>query len=92
MLTGRIRTVGLARIDLPASGTMIFYATRPGSVAADGEDDNGLYTKFLLKYLDTPNLPIEKFFKLVTNDVKNASNGGQVPWIEGSIDGEFAFN
>ena len=85
-------TVGLARIDLPASGTMIFYATRPGSVAADGEDDNGLYTKFLLKYLDTPNLPIEKFFKLVTNDVKNASNGGQVPWIEGSIDGEFAFN
>ena len=85
-------TVGLARIDLPASGTMIFYATRPGSVAADGEDDNGLYTKFLLKYLDTPNLPIEKFFKLVTNEVKNASNGNQVPWIEGSIDGEFAFN
>ena len=83
--------IGLARIELPASGTMIFYATRPGSVASDGDDGNGLYTKFLLKYLDTPNLPIERFFKLVTNDVKNASNGSQVPWMEGSIDGEFAF-
>jgi Caspase domain len=85
-------SAGLAKVEVPASGTMIFYATQPGKVAADGEGENGLFTENLLKHIDTPNLPIERFFKLVTNDVKKASSGTQVPWMEGSIDGEFTFN
>src|SRR5207248_1585337 len=35
---------GLAKVDA-ASGTLISFATRPGSVAADGDGRNGLYTE-----------------------------------------------
>ena len=37
---------GLAAIDA-AAGTLIAYATAPGSVAADGDGANGLYTESL---------------------------------------------
>jgi uncharacterized caspase-like protein len=42
---------GLARMVDAPSGTLIQYATRPGSVAADGDGRNGLYTANLAKAL-----------------------------------------
>lgn len=47
---------GLARVTSASNGTLIHYATRPGSVAADsdGNSNNGLYTSQLLKQIDTP--------------------------------------
>jgi hypothetical protein len=81
---------GLAKVDAP-SGTMISFATRPGSVARDGDGKNGLYTQNLLKAMDTPNLPVEQMIKRVVSGVKLASNGQQEPWIEGSIEGDFYF-
>ncbi len=80
---------GLARVSTP-SGTLISYATRPGSVAADGEGRNGLYTSKLLRQLDT-NIQIEQALKRVVSEVKAASQGRQEPWMEGSIDGDFCF-
>ncbi|WP_435627046.1 S41 family peptidase [Candidatus Ferrigenium straubiae] len=80
---------GLARISAP-SGTLISYATRPGSVAADGDGRNGLYTSKLLKQMDSP-LQIELALKRVVTEVKNASQGRQEPWMEGSIEGDFCF-
>jgi len=81
---------GLAKVNAP-SGTMISFATRPGSVARDGDGKNGLYTQNLLSAMDIPNLPIEQVIKRVVSNVKQASNGTQEPWIEGSIEGEFYF-
>ncbi len=81
---------GLAKVDAP-SGTMISFATRPGSVARDGDGKNGLYTQNLLVAMDTPNLPVEQMIKRVVTGVKLASNGQQEPWIEGSIEGDFYF-
>lgn len=81
---------GLAKVDAP-SGTMISFATRPGSVARDGDGKNGLYTQNLLAAMDTPNVPVEQVIKRVVSGVKQASNGLQEPWIEGSIEGEFYF-
>lgn len=80
---------GLARISAP-SGTLISYATRPGSVAADGDGRNGLYTSKLLKQMDSP-LQIELALKRVVTEVKAASQGRQEPWMEGSIEGDFCF-
>ncbi len=54
---------GLARVSAP-SGTLISYATRPGSVAADGNGRNGLYTSKLLLQMDR-NIQIEQALKLV---------------------------
>ncbi len=82
---------GLAPVNAP-SGTLLSYATRPGSVAVDGDGEHGLYTRYLLMHMDAPDLPVELVFKRVASDVRRASNGSQEPWSEGHIDGEFAFN
>jgi hypothetical protein len=80
---------GLARVNAP-SGTLISYATKPGSVAADGMGRNGLYTSRLLAQMDS-SLQIEQALKRVVTEVKAASKGKQEPWMEGSIEGDFCF-
>ncbi|OIR19239.1 caspase domain protein [mine drainage metagenome] len=80
---------GLARISAP-SGTLISFATRPGSVAEDGIGRNGLYTSKLLLQMNS-NQPIELALKQVVTAVKTASQGRQEPWMEGSIEGDFCF-
>jgi uncharacterized caspase-like protein len=52
---------GLAAVDA-ARGTLVAYATAPGSVAADGDGQNGLYTEELLEALREPGLKIEEVF------------------------------
>jgi hypothetical protein len=81
---------GLNRINAP-SGTLISFATRPGSVAADGTGRNGLYTGALLEQMNNQSQPIELVLKRVVSQVKSASNSQQEPWMEGSIDGDFCF-
>lgn len=82
---------GLARIEAP-SGTLISYATRPGSVARDGDGRNGLYTAQLLAQMAAaPDLPIETVLKRMVSGVKQSSDGQQEPWWEGSIEGNFCF-
>ena len=90
--TRRFRSAGggLAKIEAP-SGTKISFATRPGSVAADGEGSNGLYTEHLLRVMDERGMPIEQALKKVYSGVKKASKGAQEPWEEGTIEGEFYF-
>jgi len=80
---------GLAKVNSP-SGTLIAYSTRPGSVAQDGEGRNGLYTESLLKMMDT-HKPIEQVLKQMVSSIKAASKGGQEPWSEGSLEGDFCF-
>ena len=55
---------GLVKMDAP-TGSILAYATAPGSVAADGEGGNGLYTAKLLRHMETPGLTVERMFKLV---------------------------
>ena len=81
---------GLARMDAP-SGTLIAYATKPGSVSLDGGGRNGLYTGHLLQHLATPGLQIEDLFKKVRVEVKHASGEKQIPWEEGGLEGDFCF-
>ncbi|MBC8792929.1 MAG: hypothetical protein C6Y20_15105 [Tagaea sp. CACIAM 22H2] len=81
---------GLAQINAP-EGTLIAYATAPGRVAADGDGDNGLYTRALLRALGEPGLKVEEVFKQVRIDVARASNGAQVPWEASSLTGDFFF-
>ncbi len=82
--------LGLARMEGPV-GTLIAYATAPGSVAADGDGQNGLYTQYLLQALRQPGLTIEQVFKKVRNGVRSATDGRQIPWESSSLTGEFFF-
>jgi formylglycine-generating enzyme required for sulfatase activity len=81
---------GLASIDAP-SGTLIAYATAPGSVASDGDDGNGVYTKALVKYMQSPGLKVEDVFKRVRTDVRQVTDGKQTPWESSSLEGDFYF-
>ena len=81
---------GLAQMDAP-SGTLVAFATAPGSVASDGEGDNGLYTKHLLAAMRTPGLPIEQVFKEVRIGVGKETRDRQVPWESSSLRGNFFF-
>ncbi|MEW6208628.1 MAG: SUMF1/EgtB/PvdO family nonheme iron enzyme [Acidobacteriota bacterium] len=83
---------GLASIDAP-SGTLIAYATAPGSVASDGgAGRNGLYTEELLRFMQTPDLNIEQVFKRVRIAVQSKTQGKQIPWESSSLVGDFFFS
>lgn len=86
----RSATRGLAKVQA-ASGTLIHYATKPGSVAADGEGKNGTYTEALLAQMREPGVPVEMMLKTVANKVVEVTQGKQEPWIEGSLRGDFYF-
>ena len=81
---------GLARMDAP-TGSILAYATAPGSVALDGKDRNGLYTSKLLKYIMTPATEIGQLFKQVRIEVMNESKNKQVPWESSSLVSDFFF-
>ena len=82
---------GLAAVDA-ARGTLIAYATAPGSVAADGDGAHGLYTEELLRALRVPGLTIEAVFKQVRVAVAERSKGTQTPWESSSLTGDLVVN
>jgi len=82
---------GLARVDPPTS-TVVFYATRPGGTAQDGDDENGVFTKALLQEMVKPEQPLEVVFRRVSTSVFKSTKTEQEPWIEGVIREEFIVN
>jgi hypothetical protein len=83
---------GLARMDAP-SGTFIAYAAAPGQTAQDGASGtNGVFTGELVKAMAEPGVPLEQMFKRVIAGVKADTHGGQQPWSEASIQGDFYFH
>jgi|GEM_PF-59834 len=76
----RTETVGLAQMDAP-KGSIIAYATAPGSVAADGHGRNGLYTKHLLKSLAASGLTVQDVFMETGMGVMKETGDKQIPWI-----------
>ncbi len=86
----RSQSLGLASINAP-TGTLIAYATAPGSVANDGPQDNGVYTGELIKVMLQPGLKIEDVFKQVRSAVRESTGGKQVPWESSSLEGDFYF-
>ncbi len=81
---------GLTTMVAP-TGTMIAYSTSPGSVASDGDQDYGLYTRALLEHMQQPGVKVEEVFKGVRADVLASSNGQQTPWESSSLVGDFYF-
>jgi len=77
---------------MPARGTLVAYATAPGSVAADGDGKNGLYTEELLEALRESGLKIEEVFKRVRINVARRSKGAQTPWESSSLTGDLVVN
>jgi uncharacterized protein (TIGR02145 family) len=82
---------GLAFMNAPA-GTLIGYATSPGSTASDGSGKNGLYTSAILESIQIPDITITQMFQNVGKIVSQKSGKQQTPWISSSMTGDFYFN
>jgi uncharacterized caspase-like protein len=86
----RSKRQGLAEMEAPA-GTLIAFATAPGSVALDGAGSNGVYTKHLLLQMKQPGQPVEQAFKQVRIGVVEETRERQIPWESSSLRDDFQF-
>ncbi len=77
---------GLARVE-PDQGTMVAYAARDGTTAADGSGRNSPYTKALLTHLEDPGVDVGLMLRRVRDSVIEATDGRQEPFVYGSLPG-----
>jgi hypothetical protein len=74
-----------------ATGSLVAFATAPGSVAADGTGRNGIYTRHLLANLSAGDPDILKVFQRTRAGVVKETGGKQTPWESTSLIGDFYF-
>jgi uncharacterized caspase-like protein len=77
---------GLSRPRNPEEGTLIAFATRDGDVALDGTGNNSPYAQALVQSLkQAGQVPIQKMFDNVTEQVRKSSEGKQRPTRYGDL-------
>ena len=87
MVASRSLGRGLARVEPATANTLIAFAAKGGSTASDGNRQNSPFTAALLKYLAQPGLELGKAFRLVHDQVMNATDNKQEPFVYGSLGG-----
>lgn len=90
--SNRSGTRGLARLADAPSGTLVWYATQPNSVADDGSGRNGIFTRHLLEGLRQPGLNVDAVFKWTAKAVTQVTDGKQFPYPEGVTLVDFRFD
>ncbi|WP_426439286.1 caspase family protein [Bradyrhizobium genosp. P] len=78
---------GLAKVEPVSPNTLIAFAAKAGSTAADGDANNSPFTAALVKYLPTPGLDLRRAFGYVRDDVLKVTRNRQEPFIYGSLGG-----
>jgi uncharacterized caspase-like protein len=81
---------GLAQVE-PDVGTLVVFAAKDGQVALDGDGQFGPFAQALAKNLPMPGVEINKFFRLVRDDVMDATGRQQQPFVYGSVTGREDF-
>lgn len=87
----RATSRGLAPMEA-TRGSLIAFATAPGTEAADGTGRNGTYTKHLLRFMREPNLLVDRMFRHVLLAVEEETDKRQIPWVASSLRQDFYFN
>ena len=87
--SGATRSIGrgLARVE-PSGETLVAYAAKEGTVAADGEGRNSPYTAALLAHLEEPGLRVDLMFRKVRDAVLASTGGRQEPFVYSSLSGK----
>ena len=78
---------GLAKIEPPTSDTLIAFAAKAGSIAADGDGMHSPFTAALLKHIATPGLDLRLVFGRVRDEVIKNTGSRQEPFVYGSLGG-----
>jgi len=75
---GGSKNGGLAKIPVP-TGSLIAFSTNAGEVAADGDGENSIYCKSLVKNMSKKGISIDQVFRNVRSDVLIESKNSQRP-------------
>jgi len=78
---------GLAKVEPTSTDTLIAFAAKAGSTAADGAGANSPFTTALIKNIATPGLDLRIAFGRVRDDVLKATANRQEPFVYGSLGG-----
>jgi hypothetical protein len=78
---------GLAKIEPTMSDTLIAFAAKAGSIAADGDGLHSPFTAALLRHITTPGLDLRLVFGRVRDDVIETTGNRQEPYVYGSLGG-----
>ena len=84
---------GLTEPSRKPEGTLIAFSTADGQTASDNaEGRNGLFTQELLKYIEAPNVPLDRIFRNIRNEVKRLSKNSQLPFLYQSLSEDVFLN
>jgi tetratricopeptide (TPR) repeat protein len=86
---------GLGLAPLNSSGNIIAFSTATGTKAADGESNvqNSPYCLSLVKNMLTPDLDLDQLFRNVRREMREISNGNQLPTVDNQYEGnDFYFS
>jgi formylglycine-generating enzyme required for sulfatase activity len=75
----------------PDLGTLIAYAAKEGTLAADGHGRHSPFTAALLKRMVAPGVDVRRVFGYVRTDVSAATGGKQEPGIYSELGGDEIF-
>ena len=84
---GGSKNGGLAKIPAP-TGSLIAFSTDAGAVAADGDGENSIYCKSLVKNMLLENTTLDQVFRNVRTDVLKKSNEKQRPIESSQLTGQ----
>ena len=86
------RSIGRGLAEVKTSGgTLVVFAAKNGQVALDGDGGNSPFAVAMLQRVATPGVEINKLFRLVRDDVMEATAGRQEPYTYGSLPGKEDF-
>ena len=79
---------GLARVEPAGSDTLVAFAAKAGSTAAEGSGPNSPFTTALVKHIATPGLDLRLAFGRVRDEVMRTTKNRQEPFVYGSLGGD----
>jgi uncharacterized caspase-like protein len=86
------RSIGRGLGEVKVSGaSLVVFAAKHGQTALDGEGANSPFAVALVQRIATPGVEINKVFRLVRDDVMEATAGRQEPYTYGSLPGREDF-
>lgn len=89
---GGTRSIGRGLGEVKVKGaSLVVFAAKHGQTALDGEGANSPFAVALVQRIATPGVEINKIFRLVRDDVMEATAGRQEPYTYGSPPGKEDF-
>ena len=80
---------GPARLETPAEGTFIAFATQPDNIALDGDGRNSPFIEAVPKHINRAGVELSALMSDVRRDIHEGTAKQQLPWTNSSLPGAF---